>query len=196
MLKTLQNKILKCKKCPRLNQNSIFSFPHVYFNDNLNEIEIFIIVQNPGIEHDYTAITNSNEFYEKYKLDWLNCKLGKYLISELGIETIMTKVFFTNLCKCSSPNNSNLNSTEIYNCCNFLYEQIQLVNPKKIFLLGNETTNHILNKNIKFFEKTIKSINNIDYEFYKLYHPSYVKRFNDKDKNITQSIELKKIINS
>ena len=64
---------------------------------------------------------------------------GKLLDKMLGaIDLYRTKnCFITNIVKCRPPNNRNPSYEEIASCIHFLEEQIRLISPKIILLLGS-----------------------------------------------------------
>lgn len=148
----LANEIMKCKKCERLCKINPFAMPHVFYNNNIKDLKLMIIGRNPGIEHNYLNI-DIKEYMETYKERWLICNFAKYLIKTIGKDIINKNMFFTNICKCSSPNNSTLLESEKNNCFEFLKEQIEIINPEIIFTFGKEANEvkYKLNNKLKIF---------------------------------------------
>lgn len=75
---------------------------------------------------------------------------GKLLDKMLcAIDLYRTKnCFITNVVKCRPPNNRNPSKNEIACCLHFLEEQIRLISPKIILLLGNVALKTILHTEV------------------------------------------------
>jgi len=173
----LEKKILFCNKCPRLRSVTPYPMPHIIYNREIKE-KLFCIGRNPGLEHDYTNVY-FDDFMSIYHKRWWICRLGRYLRRCFGDYFVMNYIFFTNVCKCSSPNNSELKREEMLNCFPFLEEQIEIIKPIAILVFG-KTISDFLNKNLK-----------VDVPVFNLYHPSYFMR----DKNDKKEREqYKKIL--
>jgi uracil-DNA glycosylase len=89
-------------------------------------------------------------------------------------------MFFTNVCKCSSPNNSQLTYDEIKNCVPFLERQLEIVKPKIILTFSSEA------KNLNI----LKNYNNV----FNFYHPSYFVYSKDKNLELEQNNKIQTII--
>ncbi len=109
---------------------------------------------------------------------------------------IKTQVYKTNIVKCVPLNNNKLrypNKIEMDSCYNNFLTEIKKLNPKIIFLLGNQVTKFIENKNnIILKNNQIFKINNIYYISIK--HPSYIYVYKRKEINIYIE-KIKNIIN-
>jgi uracil-DNA glycosylase len=161
----------------------LYPAPHVYYND-INKLKLFIIGQNPGLEYK-NSIKDENEYILKYKELWWKSRFGTYIRENIGNDIIKKYMFFTNLCKCSSPKNSALLKDEINNCSPYLLQQIKLIKPSLILTFSAVAKNALNEyKNIKLFEN-IKIIN--------FYHPSYLRYGKNKHLKEKQFIELQKI---
>lgn len=173
-----KDEILSCVKCQRLRDVTPFPAPYVKYTRNLKNIKLFIVGRNPGLEDNYTNITKEN-FMQVYHEKWWVCKIGVYLRWQFSDEIIQNNTFFTNICKCSSPENTKLQEIEIQNCQSYLLEQINLISPKIIITLGTEAFQSLTNRKL-----SINFGNAISYgetiQLYGLYHPSYFSYKNDK----------------
>jgi len=181
--KILENNILQCNKCSRLRSLMLYPAPHVYYN-NIDKLKLFIIGQNPGLEYKNT-IESKDEYILKYRELWWKSRFGTYIREHIGNDIIKKYMFFTNLCKCSSPKNSALLNDEIKNCSPYLIQQIELIKPSLIITFSS-VAKKVINeyKNTELFEN-IKIIN--------FYHPSYLRYGRNKQLKENQLIELQKI---
>lgn len=80
------------------------------------------------------------------------------LLSLIGLER--KNVFIANVLKCRPPQNRDPQSEEINNCKNYLFRQIQIINPEIICTLGRHSTQLIL--------KTDKSITGLRGRVFKI----------------------------
>lgn len=157
-LEKLANQIFKCDKCSRLLNVTSIPYPHIFYGD-AEKLDIFVLMRNPGLENK-PINGNITKFIEEFPKLWYECKVGSYLRQTLGEDVVNNRMFFANLCKCSSPNNSPLDQQEINHCLPYLRKQIEIVKPKVILSFGADNN------------KLIESIAG-DIPYYKFYHPSY-----------------------
>jgi len=152
-----------CKKC-RLWQTSIHGVP----GEGPADANVMFIGQNPGAEEDKTG----RPFVGR---------AGKFLtktLAEFGIKR--EEVYITNIVKHTSPENRKPYPDEVAICLPYLIQQISLIKPKIIVLLGASAkeTPHI--EGITYFE---------------VIHPSAAMRFTKmREKFQTQIAEIAKQI--
>jgi DNA polymerase len=187
ILKKLESEIFECRRCPRLCQINPFPMPHIYYGD-LKNIELFCIGRNPGLEDCYDDIPISS-FMKLYHERWWNCKIGKYLRLKLGEDVLLSKFFFTNICKCSSPKNSSLFPDEKNNCLPFLHQQLKLVKPQLIITMSNDAYQALFPE----IKNMYLNLNDLKIPVVNLYHPSYFIYSGDKIKSEEQDETLKSI---
>jgi uracil-DNA glycosylase family 4 len=108
-----------------MRQNAVFA------DGNGNE-KIMLIGEAPGEHEDEQGIPFVG----------LAGKLLNELFKEFGIER--NKIYICNVLKCRPPGNATPSPFQITSCSNFLYRQIQLVNPKLIITMGNPATKFVL----------------------------------------------------
>lgn len=162
---SLQERILNCQKCPRLREVTPLPLFQVSWVPNP---DVVTIGRNPGLEHKYDHITRE-ELQEFYKEKWLISRYGKYLIGELGADFVQNHIYATNVCKCSSPKNTNLYEAEIQNCVPYLFEQLREVKPRFILCFGNDAFSAMapqLEDSGRFWKFENAKV-------LKLYHPAY-----------------------
>lgn len=150
-LEKLNQKIRKCKKCLlwQVRKNAVPGEGPV-------NAKIIIIGQAPGAEEDKTG----RPFIGR---------AGKFLNQLLKIAGIKReKVFITSSAKCFPPKNRKPTKEEIKNCLPYLKKQIEIINPRKIILLGEVAF-------LLFFPK--EKLNNFRGEIIKkdgkIYFPTY-----------------------
>ena len=119
-LKKLSEKIRKCKKC-KLYRNRVKAVP----GEGNSKAKIMLIGQGPGVKEDEVGkpfVGRAGEFLD-------------HLLRKNRIER--KKCFITLIVKCHPPKNRVPLKKEAETCvANYLVEQIKLVNPKIIVLLG------------------------------------------------------------
>ena len=160
-LQTLNTIIKNCKKC-KLHETRI----NTVFGDGSTNAKVMIIGEAPGKDEDISG----KPFVGRAG------KLLTEILSSINLER--KDVFITNTVKCRPPENRNPHDDEIKSCSGYLDEQIKLINPKVIVLLGKIAANRILNidepiSNLRGKKYFIKE-NNIPIIVF--YHPAYLLR--------------------
>ncbi len=118
-LEELNAQIRKCRKC-RLWQTSTHAVP----GEGPANAKLMLVGQNPGAEEDKAG----RPFIGR---------AGKFLNKTLAANGInREEVFVTNLVKHTSPQNRKPFEDEIEACAPFLAEQIRLIKPKIVVLMG------------------------------------------------------------
>jgi DNA polymerase len=119
-LKELAEQIRVCVKCP-LHESRTVAVP----GDGKPSAKVMIIGEAPGREEDKTG----HPFVGA---------AGRFLNEVLeGTGFARADFFITNTVKCRPPNNRTPRKGEVDTCtADYLFEQIELVNPKLIMLLG------------------------------------------------------------
>jgi DNA polymerase len=117
---SLKSEILNCHKC-RLSQTR----NHVIFGEGNPTAGIFVIGEAPGRVEDIQGrpfVGPSGQLLDK-------------IFAACGF-TRDKHVFISNIVKCRPPNNRVPTPDEVKTCIPWLYQQIELVDPKIIILLG------------------------------------------------------------
>jgi len=127
-LKELAEQICVCTKCP-LHSSRTLAVP----GDGVPGAKVMIIGEGPGKEEDQSG----HPFVGS---------AGRFLNSVLeGTGIDRTDLFITNTVKCRPPKNRTPRKGEVDTCTsNYLFEQIELVNPELIMLLGSVATSKVL----------------------------------------------------
>ena len=119
-IKALENRILACDKCPRLRRINPFPMPHIPYRgegDNIHQgcFKFMGIGRSPGLEDSYVVV-GEERFMQTYRHNFYECRFGRYVRKMVGGGLLKQKFFFTNICKCPSPQNSSLLPQEIDKC--------------------------------------------------------------------------------
>jgi DNA polymerase len=176
-LAKLNREIRNCNKCSlwKTRKNTVPG-------EGPTNAQIMIIGQAPGAEED------------KVGRPFIG-RSGKFLNQLLKITRIdRKKVFITSPLKCFPPKNRKPTKKEINTCLFYLKEQIEIMNPKKIILLG-EIAFSVFFPNEKLKNFRGKIIEKDNKEFFITYHPAAglrflkIKKLLEKDfKNLSKSL--------
>jgi uracil-DNA glycosylase len=181
-LTSLDEIIKKCKKCNlhKTRQNTVFG-------EGDPDSNIMIIGEAPGREEDEAG----RPFVGR---------AGKLLNEFLkSIDLNRDSVFITNTIKCRPPENRDPEATEINACSNYLDEQINIIKPKVLVLLGKVAANRLLGKDMPMSELRLKKffIDKYDIPIIVFYHPAYILRSPSQKKKVWDDLQyLKGIIDS
>ena len=125
----LENSIVNCKKC-KLCQNRT----NIVFGTGNRNAEIMLIGEGPGADEDRQGIP----FVGKAG------QLMNKAFEGLGIDR--SSVYIANIVKCRPPQNRVPENDEAEACLDYLRNQVILVRPKIIVLLGSTALKNILGK--------------------------------------------------
>ena len=173
-LKILEEEAKQCTKCSLCNSRT-----HVVFGTGSPHADLMFVGEAPG-------------YYEDIKGEPFVGKAGQLLtkiIESIGLKR--DGVYIANVLKCRPPENRNPSANEIISCTPFLFQQIDLINPKIICALGTFAAQALLDS-----RAGIGTLRGKMYEFRgtKLvvtYHPAYLLR-NPAEKRKTWE-DMKKI---
>ncbi len=141
----IEEQIKNCRKC-RLWQNTNHAVP----GEGPANAKVMLVGQNPGVEEDKKGkpfIGRSGKFLNK-------------ILAENGIRR--EEVFTTNIVKHLSPENRQPLPDEIKACAPYLEEQIKILKPKIVVLMGRVAWQAPRMEGITYIET---------------YHPSAAMRF-------------------
>ena len=125
----LEEEAKQCKKC-KLCQNR----NNVVFGTGNKQADLMFIGEGPGADEDMQGIPFVG-------------KAGKLM--DMAFEAIglnRDEVYIANIVKCRPPSNRNPQDDEAMACLNYLRNQVILVKPKIIVLLGSVALKNILGK--------------------------------------------------
>lgn len=174
-MEELQEAIKNCSKCKlcKNRKNIVFGV------GNINS-KIMFIGEGPGADEDDQGIP----FVGKAG------QLMNKAFDAVGIER--DEVYIANIVKCRPPNNRDPEQDEVDNCINYLRNQVMIVKPKIIVLLGRIALQSILGKEYKISSARGKWIEKKGIYYMPTWHPAALLR--DETKKIDFINDLKEVV--
>ena len=125
----LEKSILECKKC-RLCTNRT----NIVFGQGNKKARLMFIGEGPGADEDKQGIPFVG-------------KAGQLMNNAFqALEINREDVYIANIVKCRPPSNRVPEDDEVQTCLNYLRNQVILIKPKIIVLLGSTALKNILGK--------------------------------------------------
>ncbi|MFQ9501448.1 MAG: uracil-DNA glycosylase [Clostridia bacterium] len=171
----LEEVVKQCRKC-RLCETR----KNVVFGVGNREADIMFIGEGPGADED----AQGEPFVGKAG------KLMNMAFDMLGVKR--EEVYIANIVKCRPPNNRNPQDDEAENCLDYLRNQVILVKPKIIVLLGSVALKNILGKEYGITASRGKWIEKKGILYMPTWHPAALLR--DENKKIDFIKDLKQVI--
>ena len=171
-LDAFKDKVLNCTTCELCKTRTNVVFGHGPIPCNL-----MIIGEGPGEQEDLSG----KPFVGRAG------KLLTKILEAVGINR-ETDAFIANTVKCRPPENRTPELTEIEACKPFLIQQIQLVKPKVLILLGSPALKTILEEKVPITKVRgnwyTADVDYMDEPLYimPLFHPSYLLRNSSNEK--------------
>ena len=159
-LNLLSNIVSECSLCAlsKTRRNTIFGTGNINSN-------IMIIGDFPSISEDESGTILSGKYGQMLQSIVTN-------VLKMRIED----VYFTNIFKCKKSN-FEIEQTFHQNCISYLFKQMELVKPRLIVLLGNDTYKYFFNKSdedMNIIHGQFEEYNGI--KVISTYHPSFLVR--------------------
>ena len=173
-LEELKESIKDCKKCKLCStrQNIVFGVG----NPNA---DIMFIGEGPGADED----TMGKPFVGK---------AGQLMDKAFDILSIKREeVYIANIVKCRPPHNRDPEEDEIIACMDYLRNQVMIIKPKIIVLLGRIALQNILGKDYKITESRGKWVEKKGILYMPTWHPAALLR--DETKKIEFLKDLKQV---
>ena len=171
----LEDSIQNCQKC-KLCQGR----HNIVFGEGNKEADIMFIGEGPGADEDAQGIP----FVGKAG------QLMNKAFQGLGIER--STVYICNIVKCRPPSNRVPEEDEAAACINYLRNQVVLVKPKIIVLLGSTALKNILGKDYGITASRGKWIIQKGISYMPTWHPAALLR--DENKKIEFWKDLKEVV--
>jgi len=157
---SLKHEVLSCTKCPLH-----LSRTNVVFGNGNPQASIMLIAEAPGFYEDKSGIVfqgKSGELLDK--------------ILEASGFNRNEHLFISNIIKCRPPNNRPPTLPEKEACLPYLYQQIELINPQIIILLGATALKGLIDPNARITQVRGQWINWENRWVMPTYHPSALLR--------------------
>ena len=171
----LEEVVKQCRKC-RLCETR----KNVVFGVGNREADIMFIGECPGADED----AQGEPFVGKAG------KLMNMAFDMLGVKR--EEVYIANIVKCRPPNNRNPQDDEAENCLDYLRNQVILVKPKIIVLLGSVALKNVLGKEYGITASRGKWLERKGILYMPTWHPAALLR--DENKKIDFIKDLKQVI--
>jgi DNA polymerase len=174
-LEEIENLVKVCNKCELCKNRT----KTVFGTGNTNA-DIMFIGEGPGGDEDKEGIPFVG-------------KAGKLMNQAfLGLGITRENVYIANVVKCRPPNNRTPLKNETDNCLDYLRNQVVLIKPKIIVLLGNTALKNILGDEYSITKARGNWINKKGINYMPTYHPAALLR--DENKKIDFWNDLKLVV--
>lgn len=161
----LEKSIINCKKC-KLCTNRI----NIVFGQGNKDADVMFIGEGPGADEDMQGIPFVG-------------KAGKLMnMAFEGVGINREDVYIANIVKCRPPNNRVPENDEAQACLNYLRNQVILVKPKIIVLLGSTALKNTLGNENSITASRGKWIEKKGIFYMPTWHPAALLR--DENKKI------------
>ena len=172
----LEKSIQNCQKCKlyKTRKNIVFGIGN-------READIMFIGEGPGADEDMQG----EPFVGKAG------KLMNMAFDAIGLKR--EDVYIANIVKCRPPSNRNPEDEEAAACLNYLRNQVILVKPKIIVLLGSVALKNILGKDYGITASRGKWVEKKGILYLPTWHPAALLR--DESKKIDFIKDIKSVMN-
>lgn len=171
----LENSIKDCKNCKLCNGRK-----NIVFGVGNREADLMFIGEGPGGDEDIQGIP----FVGKAG------QLMNRAFEGLGIKR--EEVYIANIVKCRPPNNRDPESDEVLACLNYLRNQVILVKPRVVVLLGRIALKNILGDDYGITASRGKIIEKKGIIYIPTWHPEALLRDENKKIEFWNDLKLAK----
>lgn len=171
----LENSIKDCKNCKLCNGRK-----NIVFGVGNKEADLMFIGEGPGGYEDIQGIP----FVGKAG------QLMNRAFEGLGIKR--EEVYIANIVKCRPPNNRDPESDEVLACLNYLRNQVILVKPRVVVLLGRIALKNILGDDYGITASRGKIIEKKGIIYIPTWHPAALLRDENKKIEFWNDLKLAK----
>ena len=173
-LEDLENSIKGCNKCKLCNSRN-----NIVFGVGNKNAKIMFIGEGPGADEDAQGIPFVG-------------KAGQLMNKAFeGIGLKRDDVYIANIVKCRPPQNRNPEKDEVEACINYLRNQVMIIKPKIIVLLGNVALKNILGDEYGITKVRGNWIERKGIWYMPTFHPAALLR--DESKKLDFWKDLKKV---
>ena len=169
----LEESIKNCNKCKLCNGRR-----NIVFGTGNKEADLMLIGEGPGADEDIQGIPFVG-------------KAGQLMNKAfIGLGIKREEVYIANIVKCRPPNNRDPEPDEAMACINYLRNQVILVKPKVIVLLGRIALTNILGEEYKITASRGKIIEKKGITYIPTWHPAALLRDETKKIDFWNDLEL------
>ena len=171
----LEKSIVNCQKC-KLCQNR----NHIVFGEGNKEADLMLIGEGPGADEDMQGLPFVG-------------KAGQLMYKAFqGLALNRKEVYITNIVKCRPPSNRVPEADEATACLDYLRNQVMLVKPKIIVLMGSTALKNVLGKEYGITSARGKWIEQKGIRYMPTWHPAALLR--DENKKVEFWKDLKEVV--
>ena len=171
----LEKSIVNCQKC-KLCQNR----NHIVFGEGNKEADLMLIGEGPGADEDMQGLPFVG-------------KAGQLMNKAFqGLVLNRKEVYITNIVKCRPPSNRVPEADEATACLDYLRNQVMLVKPKIIVLMGSTALKNVLGKEYGITSARGKWIEQKGIRYMPTWHPAALLR--DENKKVEFWKDLKEVV--
>ena len=176
----LEKSILECKKC-RLCTNRT----NIVFGQGNKKARLMFIGEGPGADEDKQGVPFVG-------------KAGQLMNNAFqALEINREDVYIANIVKCRPPSNRVPEDDEVQTCLNYLRNQVILIKPKIIVLLGSTALKNILGKEYGITAVRGNWMEKNGIKYMPTWHPAALLRDENKKIEFWQDLkEVKKYIDN
>ena len=164
----LEKSIIGCKKCKLCNNRT-----NIVFADGNKNANVMLIGEGPGADEDKQGVPFVGKAGQLMNID-------------------RKKLYIANIVKCRPPNNRVPEEDEARACLDYLRNQVILVKPQIIVLMGSTALQNILGKEYKITASRGHWIEKKGIMYMPTWHPAALLR--DENKKIDFWRDFKKVI--
>ena len=171
----LEESIKNCNRCKLWKTRR-----NIVFGAGNKNARLMFIGEGPGADEDRLGIPFVG-------------RAGKLM--DLAFETLgidRNEVYIANIVKCRPPSNRNPENDEAMACLNYLRNQVILVKPEIIVLLGSVALKNILGKEYGITDSRGKWVEKKGIKYMPTWHPAALLR--DETKKVDFIKDLKKVV--
>ena len=174
----LEKSIINCKKCKLCNKRN-----NIVFGTGNKNADIMFIGEGPGADEDIQGIPFVG-------------KAGKLMnMAMQGLKIDREEIYIANIVKCRPPSNRVPEEDEAQACLNYLRNQVVLIKPEIIVLLGSTALKNILGKEYGITAVRGKWMEKNGIKYMPTWHPAAILRDENKKIEFWQDLkELKKYL--
>lgn len=170
----LEESIRNCNKCKLCNNRK-----NIVFGTGNKNTDIMFIGEGPGADEDIQG-------------EPFVGKAGQLMNKAFeALEINRENVYIANIVKCRPPQNRNPETDEVKACMDYLRNQVMLIQPKIIVLLGSVALKNILGEEYGITNSRGKWVNKKGIWYMPTFHPAALLR--DESKKIDFWRDLKSV---
>ena len=169
----LEEAIVDCNKCKLCNTRR-----NIVFGTGNKNAKIMFIGEGPGADEDMQGVPFVG-------------RAGKLMNMAFGIVGIEREdVYIANIVKCRPPANRNPEEDEANACLDYLRNQVMLVKPEIIVLLGSVALKNILGKEYGITASRGKWFEKMQIKYMPTWHPAALLRDETKKADFIKDLKL------